>query len=135
MCREPLHERTTIPRGVIGPDGIKRTLIIRLMVCDRCGSTHRELPGGLVVPYKRHCTENIQKMITGETKFIHWNASTAWRNRAWWDAITVYFLYIAASLKEKYDVTFTDPPVLREVVQVLANTNNWICTRSAITPG
>ena len=102
---------------------------------DKCESTHRELPGGLVVPYKRHCTENIQNMITGETKFIHWNPSTAWRVRAWWGAVTVYFLYISASLKEKYEATFTDPPVLKEVVQVLANTNNWICTRSAITPG
>jgi len=116
-------------------DGSKQILIIQRLLCEKCKRTHRVLPVGLVVPYKRHCTENIENMIIGKALFIQCNRSTIWRIQKWWEALVVFFLYIAASLEEKYGAAFTEPPVLREAVQTLANTNNWIFTRSATTPG
>lgn len=45
--------------------GIKATLRLRVMECERCGTTHREMPKGLV-PYRRYSAEMLCAICSGQ---------------------------------------------------------------------
>lgn len=110
-------------------------LVIRRLRCDKCRRIHHELPD-CVVPYKRHCSETIEKIISGSTVDIPCERRVIKRIKAWWSSVFSYFMSVLASLTEKYNIGFNDPPAFCETVRAAVNSNNWIfavrvCTRSA----
>jgi len=122
-------------RGVILPgDEGKTKLVVRRLRCKKCRRIHHELPADLVVPYKRHCAETIDNIVTGNPDATTCGESTINRIRAWWKAILPYFLNILLSLAERYGMTFTNPTTA-EIVRAVANNNFWVHTRSVLCPG
>jgi hypothetical protein len=121
-------------RKYIDSDGIKQTLIIRRLRCKGCNVIHHELPD-ILIPYKRHCTDTVEKIITGDPKGISCEEGTIRRIRAWWAAYRLYFESVLSSLKEKFDAEFSKIPAPREIVRAVVNANLWIHTRSAFLSG
>ncbi|MDR2903216.1 MAG: DUF6431 domain-containing protein, partial [Clostridiales bacterium] len=64
ICGGGLVKRGLVPRGVIMPDGVRRVFLVRRYSCRDCNKSHRELPD-FMTPYKCHCTETIENIITG----------------------------------------------------------------------
>ena len=125
-------------RVLIGGDE-KRVLMIRRLVCSGCARIHHELPG-CVVPYKRHCAETIEAIITGHPEEPPCDERTIRRIAAWWSVMLPYFLNVLKSLAEKYKITFSAPPALREIVRAVVGVHGWtfvnsICTRSVVLTG
>jgi len=100
----------------------------------KCNRIHHELPVDLVVPYKRHCTETVDNIVTGNVGAATCGESTINRIRAWWKAILPYFLNILLSLGEQYGMVFLNPTTA-EIVRAVANNNFWVHTRSVLEPG
>jgi len=119
---------------MIESDGTKRTLVIRRLRCRECQGIHHELPD-ILVPYKRHCVETIEKIIRGECVEVICEQSTIHRIRAWWAASILYFESVIASLREKLGVRFSERPAPREIVRAVANAHLWVQTRSAFLSG
>jgi len=86
------------------------------------------------VPYKRHCAETIDKIITGKKGETTCGDSTINRLLAWWRVVLPYFLNVLASLAEQYGMTFANPTTA-EIVRAVANNNFWAHTRSVLSPG
>ena len=120
-------------RKYIDADGIRQILIIRRLRCCDCKHIHHELPD-ILVPYKRHCAETIEKIIDDRIDDADIGELTIRRIRNWWNDLRVYKLGILASLSAKFGMAFGNPPKLKEVVRALANANLWVSTRSATTP-
>jgi len=119
--------------------GQKVALMIRRLVCPCCGRLHHELPD-CIVPYKRHCAETFEKIITGKTDDVPCENRTVKRILAWWMFVLPYFLNIMDSLSATHEIVFNSPPAFREIMRAIANTNNWIfafqlCTRSDFSTG
>ena len=120
-------------RGVVRGSGEKETLVIRRLRCKECGTIHHELPD-IVIPYKRHCAETIERIVAGDSAEVCCEESTIRRIRSWWSACRLYFESILASLREKYGTAFSERPAPREIVRAIVNANLWIHTRSAFLP-
>jgi len=139
ICGGVLNYLSTRKRNIINPDGSITTLIIRRLKCANKNCKHRihhELPTGYIVPYKRHCTETIEKVINGEVpKSVENEKRTIDRIKTWWNNVLPYFLNVLKSLTEKTGQVFGDPPKTAEIVRAAANSHNWIFTRSAVLPG
>ncbi len=69
--------------------------ILRVLVCRRCGKTHRELPSELAL-YKRHSLSLICQEI--ESPYSLCDTSTALCLKLWVDWFTCYALTVAAGL-------------------------------------
>ena len=124
----------TRKRGCIDSDGGTLTLIVRRLRCKGCHAIHHELPD-IIVPYKRHCSETLETIVTGTDGAVPCENNTIRRIREWWAASVLYFKSILASLFEKYGEAFSPDPALKEVVRAVVNANLWIHTRSVFTPG
>jgi hypothetical protein len=85
----------------------------------------------MVIPYKRHRTETIEKIIGGKCEGVDCEQSTIHRIRAWWRACKLYFESILASLREKLGMTLPESPAPKEIVRAVANSHLWVHTRSA----
>jgi hypothetical protein len=116
-------------RGQIDSAGIKEILIIRRLRCLTCRKIHHELPDR-VIPYKRHCAETVEKIISGDVDDVCCDFVTESRIRAWWDGVYTYFQGVLASLREKYAAIFSPCPTPREIVRAVVNANYWGHTRS-----
>lgn len=135
ICGGSLEVIGSRKRKPIAGGGKVITLIIRRLRCKTCRKIHHELPD-IVMPYKRHCTKTIEKIIASEaTEEVICEESTIRRIKAWWAAYRQYFESILTSLGEKYGVIFAANPKPREVVRAVANANLWIHTRSAFLSG
>ena len=121
-------------RGRIDNTGNKETLIIRRLRCRPCRRIHHELPDG-VIPYKRHSTETIEKIISGDVDDVCCDLVTESRIRTWWAGMYMYFKNILASLHMKYGEMFSSSPTPREIVRAVVNANYWVHTRSAWMSG
>jgi hypothetical protein len=121
-------------RGIVNSAGEKQILIIRRLRCESCQTIHHELPD-IIIPYKRHCAESVEKIIAGDATTVYCDGSTARRIRAWWAACYLYFESVLASLKEKYGTGFSNPPAPKEIVRAVVNAHLWIHTRSAFLSG
>lgn len=88
-----------------------------------------------MVPYKRHCIETIEAIITGDAGEVCCEESTIRRIRAWWAACQLYLESVIASLREKYVVAFSAIPAPREIVRAVVNAHLWVSTRSACLSG
>jgi hypothetical protein len=124
-------------RKLIGSNEEKNTLLIRRLFCPKCERIHHELPD-CIVPYKRHCTDTIKKIIDSRNE-VSCENKTIWRIKLWWKIILPYLKNILKSLAEKYKIVFCDPPAFKEMVRAVVNSNNWtfvdlIRTRSACMP-
>ena len=133
ICGEVLVVIGSRKRKVIESGNNARTLIIRRLRCTSCRTIHHELPD-MVMPYKRHCADTVEKIISGETKDLICYESTMRRLRAWWSACILYFESVLASLRAKYGVVFTVGSAPREVVRAVVNANLWTHTRSVFSP-
>ena len=131
ICSEELKVLGRRKRVVINTDGNKEKLSIRRLRCSLCRKIHHELPD-CVIPYKRHCVETIENIITGNTEDICCDFVTEHRIRSWWMTIKLYFEKILASLKIKYGVELSANTAPREIIRALVNLNLWVHTRSAM---
>jgi len=138
ICGSQLVYFSTRDRTVVNPDGSKTILLIRRLKCENTGCSqriHHELPAGYIVPYKRHCAETIEEVINGgTTKAVENEQRTVDRIKAWWNYVLPYFLNVLKSLAEKTGQVFGNPPKTVEIVRAVANSHNWIFTRSAVLP-
>ena len=135
MCSGKLFVIGSRKRKVIEPDETVRILIIRRLRCEDCGKIHHELPD-ILVPYKRHCYETIEKIINNEIEEGNCcEESTIRRIKAWWVAILPYFINILSLLSEKYKITFGAQLAPKEIIRAVVNANFWVHTRSAFLSG
>ena len=135
VCGGALLMRGRRPRAFLDSDGDRRVLMIRRLRCSGCGRIHHELPD-CIVPYKRHCAETIEAVVTDCPESVPCNGRTIRRILVWWQVMLPYFLNLLKSLAEKYKMSFCTPPAFREIVRAVVNSNGWtsphlICTRSA----
>ena len=119
---------------LINSIGDKETLIIRRLRCEGCRRIHHELPD-IVVPYKRHCMDSIEKIIAGKTMDVYIENSAIRRIKAWWASCRLYFGSVLSSLREKYGAVFPEKPAPREIVRAVVNAHLWISTRSVCMTG
>jgi len=113
----------------------KEILIIRRMICEKCGRIHHELPDCLV-PFKRYRADVIEGIVDNKSAKAGQAPcpdSTAQRLRGWWAAVRPYFIHILATLTATYGVSYGEPPAFRETVRAVANSNNWIFTNQFCT--
>lgn len=118
-------------RIVINTGGDKEKLIIRRLRCKICLKIHHELPD-CVIPYKRHCAETIEIIISGDNATACCDFVTEHRIRSWWATISLYFEKALASLRVKYVIEFSSDPTPSEIVRAIVNSNLWVHTRSAM---
>ena len=134
VCGGKLEVIGSRKRKVIDSGGVVRTLVIRRLRCKGCGVVHHELPD-MVVPYKRHCTKTIEKIIRGRVRGVLCEGSTIRKIRAWWIACRLYFESVMVSLAEKHGMAFSERPAPKEIVRAVANAHLWVHTRSAFLSG
>lgn len=114
--------------------GTPKTMNIRRLRCKGCRKIHHELPD-LLVPYKRHSLETIEKIISEDQGTVCCEESTVRKIRAWWMSLRLYFVNILATLEEKHGVQFGNPPTPKEIVRAVVNAHLWVHTRSAFASG
>lgn len=119
---------------IIDSSGTPMTIIIRRLRCGKCGKIHHELPD-IIVPYKRHCAETIEKIVGGETEGLCCEESTIRRIKAWWASCRLYFESVLTALAVKFGVIFCERPKPKEIVRAVTNAHLWIHTRSAFLSG
>ena len=117
----------------------KITMKIRRLKCVKCRQIHHELPD-CIVPYKRHSAEIIETIISGGSEEVPCDNRTIQRIVRWWSIMLPYYINILKSLTEKYQIKFHEPPIFRELIRAVVNTNNWnfagkICTRTDCMSG
>lgn len=138
-------------RKYINSEGNKIVLRIKRLRCKECRSIHHELPD-ILVPYKRHCSESIESVLTPKGAIcVAADDSTIRRWRNWFRKYTDHFVGCLESIavrlgrKSAEKVTrssksgfqrvidFVGDALgwLARIVRPVANTNNWIHTRSA----
>jgi len=133
ICNGNLKVIGVRKRTVINAAGEKEKLIIRRMRCKPCRKIHHELPD-YVVPYKRHCAETIESIITDKTEDVCCDFVTEYRIKTWWATILMYFENVLSSLQIKYGAVFSTNSTPREIIRAITNTNLWVHTRTAMTP-
>jgi len=121
-------------RKYINDTGEVHTLIVRRLRCRDCNVIHHELPDK-VVPYKRHCSDTIGKIVAEEPGGLPCEESTVRRIRKWWEACRLYFESVLASHREKHGVMFSPYPAPKEIIRAVVNANLWVHTRSAFLSG
>jgi hypothetical protein len=134
ICGEMLVVIGSRKRKVIGSTGVGMILIIRRLRCKECHAIHHELPD-MVIPYKRHCAETVEKIIGGQKDGLPCEESTIRRIRAWWAVCRLYFESVLVSLREKYGMFLSAKSAPRKIVRAVANANLWVHTRSALLSG
>lgn len=134
VCGGILKILGTRKRTLFECGGKKLILKIRRLQCKVCNKVHHELPD-IVIPYKRHCAETIEKIINGHTEAVGCENSTIRRIKAWWFGMGLYFENVLASLREKFGIVFSKRMAPREIVRAVANAHLWIHTRSAFLSG
>jgi len=137
-------------RKCINSAGDKIVLILRRLQCSNCERVHHELPD-ILVPYKRHCSESIEAVISGNTQSVAADESTMTRWRFWFYDLINHFLGCLISIAVQYCRNSVEVPSclsksplqriwhyvgdscgwLARVVRTVTNSNNWIQTRSA----
>lgn len=83
-------------------DGEPIILIIRRLKCEHCHRIHHELPD-TVVPYKRHCAETIEEILSDtEEKIYPCESSTAVRLRNWFSLLREHFEKALVAVQYRY---------------------------------
>ena len=134
ICLSDMRVIGSRDRKVIGRDGQWQTFVIRRLRCKGCGHIHHELPDFLI-PYKRHCTETIEEVVSDKGPENILSRPTAARIRAWWKVTGQYLRNILLTLTAKYGVHFLEPLRMKEIVRAAVNSHSWVHTRSVLTSG
>jgi hypothetical protein len=152
-CNGALKVIGSRKRKYIDDTGEHITLVIRRLRCCHCGRIHHELPD-ILVPFKRHCSESIEAVITGNTKLtVAADETTLWRWRVWFQVMAKYFFgcLMAINFQFKKGKEAVEASIrlsqsalqrilylvgdasgwLARVVRSIANLNFWVHTRSA----
>jgi hypothetical protein len=123
-CQGKLKFYAYRPRTYIDMDGQTVTLYIRRLICvkDGCGKIHHELPNFLC-PYKRFCSEIIERVIDGKTITVSCVSSAKHKIINWFSRVRKYFegslISIKIQLKEcKEDIQFN--------MQKLMQNTGWL---------
>ena len=114
---------------MIDKSGSKIQLKIRRMRCEKCERLHHELPD-CVVPYKRHCAETIEEVISGSTREVPCSDDVISKIRKWWNKVSLYFTGILRSIEEKLKIRYEPVPSMRETIQAIVNSHNWVMASS-----
>jgi hypothetical protein len=61
----------------------------------------------MVIPYKRHCAQSIEKIVEGKAAEVYCEGSTIRKIKAWWAACQLYFQSVMTSLREKLGIVFS----------------------------
>lgn len=139
-------------RRFIDPAGAIIVLIIRRLRCRNCQRVHHELPD-ILVPYKRHCSESIESVVseTDQAVSVPADDSTLFRLRCWFAGLAEHlagclqsvFIRVhgktagelsgppQSALQRIWKVVGKASGWLARVVRPLANMNLWVHTRSA----
>ena len=134
VCSQDLEVIGSRGRKIKDRRGKARELIIRRLRCKSCRIIHHELPD-VIIPYKRHCAQTIEKIIGGTVEEVCCEESTIHRIKEWWAKCRVYFASVIMSLKEKYGRVFSERPTPKEIVRAVANAHMWEHTRTAFLSG
>ena len=120
----------------------KRTMVliddevVVLMVCrvrcKGCNKIHHVLPD-IIVPYKRHDLETVEKIIQGNQNETFCEESVINRIKAWWRKLVLYVSILEISAQSQISVS--PESQLPKTVQVLANNHLWPRTRIALGLG
>lgn len=153
-CGERLRVIGSRRRKYLTSQGLSQVLVIRRLKCDRCGRIHHELPD-ILVPYKRYASEAIEPVVANEpTLSVAVDESTIMRWRQWFAKCAEHFAGCLESIRIRFGHSSVEGPsdfslsVLRRiwhyvgnapawlarVVRSVANTNQWVHTRSAFCP-
>lgn len=153
-CGERLKVIGSRRRKYLTSQGLCQVLVIRRLKCDRCGRIHHELPD-ILVPYKRYAIEAIEPVVADEPALsVAVDESTVTRWRQWFAECAEYFAGCLESIRIRFGQGSVEVPsdlslsVLRRiwhyvgdapawlarVVRSVANTNQWVQTRSAFCP-
>ena len=104
--------------------GTLMVLMVRRVKCKKCNRIHHVLPD-IVVPYKRHDAETINKILEGDPKETLCEESTINRFKLWWTSIKLYVLTVAVSVIEKRKIYIAPELSFKETVRVLVNAHLW----------
>ena len=133
LCGEKLTVRGERKRKIKQGDGEKSTLIIRRLRCAKCRRIHHELPD-CVIPYKRYSADVVEAVINGGKKVgVAVEDGTIRRMIQWWKLMLPYYINVLKTLTEKYQIQFHEPPLFKEIIRAVANSNNWICSKIICT--
>jgi len=89
----------------------------------------------VIIPYKRHCAQTVEKIISGNVEEVCCEESTIHKIKVWWAKFREYFANVMTSLREKYGNIFSERPTPKEIVRAVANTHMWEHTRTAFLSG
>lgn len=123
-------------RCVVKAEDEKKIYRIRRLRCvESCRKIHHELPD-IIIPYKRHSAETIEKIDEGDIDGLSMESSTITRLRKFIKMMKSHYRSAVYGIEEKYpDLNLPDRPLLREIVRILVNGNLWAHTRPAFCPG
>ncbi|HML25294.1 MAG TPA: DUF6431 domain-containing protein [Methanomethylovorans sp.] len=124
----------------------KLSIVIRRLRCSKCSRIHHELPD-MLVPYKRYSSACIEAIVESEGDGISCENSSIYRIKEWFGYMMVYIAgslgAIAAKMGIEIEAKEKSPfqrikvyvgkekGWLARAVRTIANTNNWVHTRSA----
>ncbi len=150
ICMGELEIIGSRRRYVIEATGSRQTLVIRRMRClnNVCGKIHHELPD-ILVPYKIHAAEILEKIIVKDTQEVPLEESTIHRIRSWFyhraDALVGGLIGVYTVLNKGSGVDLSTLPRsilsrihffvdkssgwLKRLVRILVNNNLWIHTQ------
>lgn len=133
-------------RGVLKGDDEVIFLIIRRLRCSDCKRIHHELPD-ILVPYKRYSSGVIEAIVDDMSDEISCENSSIYRIKRWFQEVSGYIAGCLGAVAAQRGLEFTvtsclvsqrikayvgsEPGWLARVVRTVANTNNWLHTRSA----
>lgn len=63
-CGGELRYKDSVRRILRGRNGVARWIVIRRLICCRCGSVHRELPAN-VIPYRQYDARVVHYFTNG----------------------------------------------------------------------
>ena len=129
ICHSVLKVIGSRERTAIEADGNKQIFVIRRLRCKDCGHVHHELPD-LLVPFKRHCAETIEQVVSGGEPVSPLGKPTIRRIRNWWTEVSQYFLNILRTLEARHGVKLSASLKTSEIVRAVVNSHFWIHTRS-----
>lgn len=153
-CGERLNVIGSRRRKYLTSQSLPQVVVIRRLRCCRCGRIHHELPDFLV-PYKRYAGEAIEPVVANELPLsVAVDESTITRWRQWFAERAEHFAGCLESIRIRFGYGFVGGPSdlslsvlqriwhyvgdapawLARVVRTVANTNQWVHTRSAFCP-
>lgn len=126
VCYRSMRVIGSRERKAIDSNGVKQIYIIRRLHCGHCKHIHHELPDFLV-PFKRHCAETIEKIIsepndTSASGTI--TRSLVSRITLWWNVVGTYFGYVLVMLEHRYGIALSGVTRPREIIRAVVNSSN-----------